>query len=81
MMKRISAFVAAVALCSMTVGCMPPVRTVTHISGWATDTGDYIYVAYAEDANVSRVKRCLVQDDNSLKCEDQEALNALLNEK
>lgn len=77
---RIGGFVAAFALAAASVGCAPPVRTVTHISAWSTDAGKYIYVAYAEDANVSRVKRCLIEEDNSLKCEDQDALNKLLND-
>ncbi len=79
-LARIGGLVAAFALAATAVGCAPPVRTVTHVSAWSTDAGKYIYVAYAEDQNVSRVKRCLIEADNSLKCEDQDALNKLLNE-
>lgn len=77
---KLGALAAACALAATAIGCAPPVRTVTHISGWSTDAGNYIYVAYAEDQNVSRVKRCLVEADNSIKCEDQDSINKLLNE-
>lgn len=77
---KLGALAAACALAATAVGCAPPVRTVTHISTWSTDAGKYIYVAYAEDKMVSRVKRCLIAEDNSIQCEDQEALNKLLNE-
>lgn len=79
-LEKIGALVAGLTLAATAVGCAPPVRTVTHISTWSTEAGNYIYVAYAEDKNVSRVKRCLIEADNSIKCEDQESLNALLND-
>lgn len=73
---------AAVGLAVLATGCGgQPVRTVTHISSWSGDEGaDYLYVAYAESQFVSRIKRCLVLEDNAIKCEDQEALNKMLND-
>lgn len=77
---KLGALAVACAFAVTAVGCAPPVRTVTHISTWSTDAGKYLYVAYAEDNNVSRVKRCLIEADNSIKCEDQDAINKLLND-
>lgn len=82
MKARMSVVLSALAWAVFAVGCgAQPVRTVTHISSWSVeDGGDYLYVAYAESEFVSRIKRCLVLEDNTIRCEDQEALNKLLNE-
>ncbi|MCA9541965.1 MAG: hypothetical protein KC620_23875 [Myxococcales bacterium] len=72
---------ALVLLGLLAAGCgAQPIRTVTHVSTWSGPGGDYLYLAYAESEFVSRVKRCLIKDDNSLDCADQEALNKQLNE-
>ncbi len=80
LMTRLIALTASLAMASLTTGCGQPVRTVTHISTWSMEDGnDYLYLAYAESEFVSRIKRCLVKEDNSIECTDQEALNKLLN--
>lgn len=80
-MTRAMALMASMVMASLAIGCGgQPVRTVTHISTWSMEDGnDYLYLAYAESEFVSRIKRCLVKEDNSLECTDQEALNKLLN--
>lgn len=80
-MTRLMALMASLTMASLTAGCGQPVRTVTHISTWSMEDGnDYLYLAYAESEFVSRIKRCLVKEDNSIECTDQEALNKLLNQ-
>lgn len=81
MIARIGAAVSAFAVAVLATGCgAQPVRTVTHISTWSMEDGNaYLYLAYAESEYVSRIKRCLVLEDNSIQCDDQEALNKLLN--
>lgn len=73
-------FLCAVALlCTaplLLTGCSQTVRAVTHVSTW----GDYMYIAYAENDDVSKVQLCTVNADNSITCVDQTEVNALLNE-
>ncbi len=59
--------------------CAPPLRNVTHISGWSGDNNDYLYVAYTEDGTAAFVKLCRVQPNNTLACVDQPEVDRLLN--
>ncbi len=68
------------AVCAASiVACAPPLRNVTHISGWSGDNNDYLYVAYTEDGTMSFVKLCRVQPNNTLACVDQPEVDKLLN--
>ncbi|HWV39476.1 MAG TPA: hypothetical protein VN033_13485 [Vulgatibacter sp.] len=77
------------ALLGVTVlasGCTSTRRSITHVR----TESDKAYIAYAEwDQGLgtwisgtndrSKVKRCSINPDNSLSCEEAEELNALLN--
>lgn len=77
-MKKLLA--VAVLFCGaplvLATGCAPTaVRAVTHVSTW----GDYMYIAYAENQDTSKVQLCTVNADNSITCVDQDEVNRLLN--
>lgn len=59
--------------------CAPPLRSVTHISGWSGDNHDYLYIAYTEEGTTAFVKLCRVQPNNTLACVDQPEVDRLLN--
>ncbi len=61
-------------------GCRPPIRTITHVSAWSGDRSDYLYIAYAENDDVSKIRRCIINDDNTMTCHEEQEVNALLNE-
>lgn len=78
--RGLEALAVAAALASATTACgTAEVRRVTHVSTWSGPKGDYFYVAYAEDADLSRVKLCQVLEDNTIACKDQPAVDAVLN--
>jgi hypothetical protein len=64
---------------SLLSACGSTVRAVTHVSTWATPKGDYLYVAYAENSDVSKIRKCNVNADNTITCTEQEDANKLLN--
>ncbi len=69
-----------VAACAAGVSaCAAPMRAVTHISGWSSDTLDYFYLAYTENQAVSRVKLCRILPDNAVSCVEQPAIDNVLN--
>jgi hypothetical protein len=59
--------------------CAAPMRSVTHISSWSSEAGDYFYLAYAENEAVSRIKLCRILPDNAVSCVDQPEVDRLLN--
>ena len=59
--RGLAALASVTALASATAACgTSAIRRVTHVSTWSGPKSDYFYVAYAEDASVSRVKLCQV---------------------
>lgn len=64
---------------SLLSACGSTVRAVTHVSAWSTPKGDYLYVAYAENSDVSKIRKCNVNADNTITCTEQEEVNKLLN--
>ncbi len=61
-------------------GCRPPIRTITHVSAWSGGQGDYLYIAYAENEDLSKIRRCIINEDNTMTCNEEQEVNALLNE-
>ncbi len=77
--RRLSLGVAFLTMGGFVLGCGGAVRSVTHISTWSGGAKEYLYIGYAENKDVSKVRRCLINDDNSLKCNEEDGLTALLN--
>lgn len=76
----------AVSVLLSTLGCASTRRSVTHVRV----EHDKAYVAYAEwedggltfitgSKDRSRVKRCAINPDNTLSCEEDADINAILN--
>lgn len=61
------------------LACAAPIRSVTHISSWSGEAGDYFYLAYTENDLVSRIKLCRIHEDNAVSCVDQPEVDRLLN--
>ena len=59
-------------------GCAT-IRSVTHISTWKGEAGEYIYIGYAENNDTSKLRRCAVNPDNTLTCYEEDQANRLLN--
>jgi hypothetical protein len=81
MLNRKLALACLGALGMLAAGCGAPIRSVTHISTWKGPEGPYIYIGYAEDNDTSKLRRCIVNADNTLTCNEEEAANAVLNSK
>ncbi|MBI4955513.1 MAG: hypothetical protein HY908_26060 [Myxococcales bacterium] len=81
MLNRMLSVLGIGALGLLAVGCGQPLRTVTHLSVWKGPAGEYIYIGYAEDSDTSKLRRCAVNEDNTLACNEEEAANAVLNAK
>ncbi len=77
--KAIALLAFAALFACVLSGCITS-RAVT-AAHWHDE--ETLYVAYLETTTESeaKVKLCKVQPDNSLKCEDQAALNKELNKK
>ncbi len=84
-MKTLRLF-GLVALAFTSIGCSTTYRSVTHVR----IENDKAYLAYAEweggpftaftgTNDRSRVKRCLINPDNSMKCEEDADINHVLN--
>ncbi len=78
--------IGLVALAFTSIGCSTTYRSVTHVR----IENDKAYLAYAEweggpltaftgTKDRSRVKRCLINPDNSMKCEEDADINHVLN--
>lgn len=64
---------------SLLSACGSTVRAVTHVSAWTTPKGDYLYVAYAENSDVSRIRKCNVNPDDTITCTEQQEVEELFN--
>ena len=73
-------FAIALFLGGLASGCSTTVRAVTHVSTWTGPGGDYLYIGYAENNDVSKVRKCNVNADNTVTCTEQEEVNKLLNQ-
>lgn len=81
-MKRTILLLAGMAsLAFAASGCAPTIRSVTHMSTWKGGNGPYIYIGYAENSDVSKLKRCAVNADNTMTCAEEDDVNKLLNNK
>lgn len=79
-MRNTAKLVLVVLAATSAVACAAPMRSVTHISSWSGEAGDYFYLAYTENDLVSRIKLCRIQPDNAVSCVDQPEVDRLLNE-
>lgn len=85
-MRILYTSVLLVGVILMASGCISTRRSVTHVR----IVDDKAFIAYAEwdqgfmssifgGKDRSRVKRCAINTDNSLNCEEAEDINKLLN--
>lgn len=80
MRNPIKLVLVAVLAATSAVACVTPMRSVTHISSWSGEAGDYFYLAYTENDLVSRIKLCRILPDNAVSCVDQPEVDHLLNQ-
>jgi hypothetical protein len=79
MKTNIGRLAIVAVLASLATGCFQTKRYVT-TQGWKD--GDVAYFAYTEvtgPSSSAKVLKCSRRDDNTLKCTEQQALNAFLN--
>lgn len=77
--RILGAVLCALTFAALATGCGSTVRAVTHVATWQGSAGEYMYIAYAENNDVSKVQLCTINNDNSITCKDQAAVNKLLN--
>ncbi|MBI5526277.1 MAG: hypothetical protein HY897_08075 [Deltaproteobacteria bacterium] len=84
----IAAIVVAALAVAFLSACGQTVRSVTHTSWWETSGGSRVYVCYWEGScsgfggcskGESKIKKCDVQADNTLKCEQMTEAEKVLN--
>ena len=79
-MSKLKVLALGLALSGTAAGCTTTVRAVTHVGAYGPKDQPYLYIGYAENKDVSRVRKCTVKPDNAIDCQEQGEVNKLLNE-